>query len=141
MESGLRPGLSSGELQLNQRIAAKWIVLGGPVYMHAPGEVIPATVNQVLAPDITNQIRVEFIYSNLNSRGFRSAEAMVYDVKNGYLQGATVQSAYNWDCCGVTFEYSRWALGPVRNENAYRFAFSLANVGTFRNLRRLQTIY
>jgi len=133
--------VNSSSIFLTQRIAPKWIVLGGPVYMHAPGEVIPATVNQVLAPDITNQIRVEFIYSNLNSRGFSSAEAMVYDIKNGYLQGATVQSAYNWDCCGVTFEYSRWALGPVRNENAYRFAFSLTNVGTFGTLRRLQRIY
>ena len=62
-------------------------------------------------------------------------------LKNNFLQGATIQSSYNWDCCGLTFEYARWALGTVRNENAYRFAFSLSNVGTFGNLKRLQRIY
>ncbi len=133
--------VNSSSVFLTQKLAPKWLVMGGPVYMHVPGEVIPSNVNQVLAPDITNQIRVEFVYGGLNSRGFSSAESMIYDMKNGYLQGATVQSAYNWDCCGVTFEYSRWALGPVRNENAYRFAFSLSNVGTFGNLKRLQRIY
>ncbi len=133
--------VNSSSIFLTQRLSPKWLVMGGPVYLHVPGEVIPATVDQVLAPDITNQIRVEFIYGSLSGRGFSSAESMIYDMKNGYLQGATVQSAYNWDCCGLTFEYSRWALGPVRNENAYRFAFSLSNVGTFGNLKRLQRIY
>jgi LPS-assembly protein len=41
----------------------------------------------------------------------------------------------------VTFEYQRFALGAVRNENAYHFAFSLTNVGTFGNIRRLQRLY
>jgi len=133
--------VNASAIFLGQKLPHKWQVLGGPIYMHVPGEVIPATINQVLAPDITNQFRVEFIYGSLGGRGLSSAESMMYDVKNGYLQGATVQTAYNWDCCGVTFEYSRWALGPVRNENAYRFAFSLTNVGTFGNLKRLQRIY
>ena len=109
--------------------------------MHVPGEVIPATINQVLAPDIFNQFRVQGIYGNLSNKGFSAAASMAFDVKNGFVQGATVQSTYNWDCCGLTFEYARWALGAVRNENAYRFAFSLTNVGTFGNLKRLQRIY
>ncbi len=133
--------INSSSIFLSQRLSPKWSVQGGPVYLHVPGEVIPATINQVLAPDITNQIQVQFIYGSLSGRGFSSGESMIYDMKNGYLQGATVQSAYNWDCCGLTFEYARWALGPVRNENAYRFAFSLSNVGTFGNLKRLQRIY
>src|ERR1017187_4276469 len=50
------------------------------------------------------------------------------------LQAATVQTNYNWDCCGVAFEYSRSAYAPtISQENSYRFSFSLSNVGTFRS--------
>ena len=118
-----------------------WSVAGAQTYLHVPGEVIPSSVNQILAPDISNQFRLQGAYGNLNNRGFSAAAAIAFDVQNVYLQGATVQSTYNWDCCGLTFEYSRWALGTVRNENAYRFAFSLTNVGTFGNLKKLQRIY
>jgi len=133
--------VNASTIFVGQRLTPKWFLLGSQTYLHVPGEVIPATANQVLAPDISNQFRVQAIYGSLNSRGFSTAAAMAFDVKNAYIQGATVQSTYNWDCCGLTFEYARWALGPVRNENAYRFAFSLTNVGTFGNLKRLQRIY
>jgi LPS-assembly protein len=133
--------VNANTIFIGQRLSPKWYVLGGQSYLHVPGEVIPATGNQVLAPDIFNQFRVQAIYGNLASRGFSAAAALAFDVKNDFVQGATVQSTYNWDCCGLSFEYARWALGPVRNENAYRFAFSLTNVGTFGNLKKLQRIY
>ena len=133
--------INASTIFIGQRLSKKWYVLGGQSYLHVPGEVIPATINQVLAPDIFNQFRVQGIYGSLSGRGFSAAAALAYDIKNGFVQGATVQSTYNWDCCGLTFEYARWALGTVRNENAYRFAFSLTNVGTFGNLKRLQRIY
>jgi LPS-assembly protein len=126
---------------VGKRLSPKWYLLGTQIYLHVPGEVIPSMVNEVLAPDISNQFRVQAIYSNLSARGLSASAALAFDVRNEYLQGATVQSAYNWDCCGITFEYARWALGTVRNENAYRFAFSLTNVGTFGNLKKLQRIY
>jgi len=133
--------VNASTIFVGQRLSPKWYVLGAQTYLHVPGEVMPSTINQLLAPDITNQFRAEAIYGNLNNRGLSAAVSMAFDVKNAYLQGATVQSTYNWDCCGLTFEYARWALGTVRNENAYRFAFSLTNVGTFGNLKRLQRIY
>jgi LPS-assembly protein len=133
--------VNASTIFVGHRLAPKWYVLGGQSYLHVPGEVIPATANQVLAPDIVNQFRVQGIYGNLNNKGFSAAASMAFDVKNSFVQGATVQSTYNWDCCGLTFEYARWALGQVRNENAYRFAFSLTNIGTFGNLKRVQRIY
>jgi LPS-assembly protein len=133
--------LNASTVFVGRRLSPKWYVLGSQEYLHVPGEVIPATINQVLAPDIFNQFRVQGIYGSLSGRGLSASAALAFDVKNAYLQGATVQSSYNWDCCGLTFEYARWALGTVRNENAYRFAFSLSNVGTFGNLRKLQRIY
>ncbi len=133
--------VNANTIFVGQHLSPKWYVLGGQSYLHVPGEVIPATVNQVLAPDIFNQFRVEAIYGSLGNRGFSAAAAVAFDVKNDFVQAASVQSTYNWDCCGLTFEYARWALGTVRNENAYRFAFSLTNVGTFGNLKKLQRIY
>ena len=133
--------VNASTIFVGQRLSPKWYLLGSQSYLHVPGEVIPSTIDQTLAPDITNQFRVEAIYGSLSGRGLSAATSIAFDVKNAYLQGATVQSNYNWDCCGITFEYARWALGTVRNENAYRFAFSLTNVGTFGNLKRLQRIY
>jgi len=133
--------VNASTIFVSRRLSPMWTVSGGEAYLHVPGEVIPATVNQVLAPDIFNQFRAQLTYGNLNNRGFSASANMGYDIKNNFLQGATVQTTYNWDCCGLSFEYARWALGPVRNENAYRFAFSLSNVGTFGNLKRMQRIY
>ncbi len=133
--------INASTVFLGQRLTSKWTLLGGETYLHVPGEVIPSNAGQILAPDISNQFRVQLNYGSLAARGFSGAASIGYDVRNQYLQGATIQSTYNWDCCGLTFEYARWALGSVRNENAYRFAFSLSNVGTFGNLKRLQRIY
>jgi LPS-assembly protein len=49
--------------------------------------------------------------------------------------------SYNNDCCGISFEYRRFALGPVRNENQFRLAFSLANIGTFGNLKKQERLF
>jgi LPS-assembly protein len=133
--------INASTIFVSQHIWSKLTMWGFQTYLHAPGEVIPASINQVLAPDISNQFRVQLTYGSLSAPGLSAAVQFAFDAKNEYLQGATVQSTYNWDCCGLTFEYARWALGPVRNENAYRFAFSLANVGTFGNLKKLQRIY
>jgi LPS-assembly protein len=52
-----------------------------------------------------------------------------------------VQTSYNWDCCGVSLEYRRFALGAVRNENQFRFSFTLANIGSFGNIRKQEQLY
>jgi LPS-assembly protein len=62
-------------------------------------------------------------------------------VQNSFIQYAAIQTTYNWDCCGFTTEYRRLALGALRNENQFRFAFTIANVGTFGTLRRQERIY
>lgn len=56
-------------------------------------------------------------------------------------QYATAQFAYNWNCCGFSAEYRKYELGSVRNENAYRFNFTLANIGTAGNLRRAERLF
>lgn len=88
-----------------------------------------------------HQFRLLFGYGQLNKRGFSGATSLGFDANHGSLQYSTVQTSYNWDCCGLSLEYRRFALGAVRNENQYRFAFTLANVGAFGNLRRQERLY
>ncbi len=62
-------------------------------------------------------------------------------VRGLQTQYATAQFAYNWNCCGFSAEYRKYELGSVRNENAYRFNFTLANIGTAGNLRRAERLF
>jgi LPS-assembly protein len=87
------------------------------------------------------QFRVLLGYGQLNKRGLSAASSFGFDADNGSLQYATAQTSYIWDCCGVNLEYRRFALGTVRNENEYRFSFTLANIGTFGNLKRQERLY
>ena len=67
--------------------------------------------------------------------------AGAYDISSGFLQYTAFQVSLNNDCCGISFEYRRFALGPVRNENQFRLAFSLANIGTFGNLKQQERLF
>ncbi len=57
------------------------------------------------------------------------------------LQYAALQTSYNWNCCGLAIEYRKFELGSVRNENVYRFNFTLANIGSAGNLRRAERLF
>jgi len=87
------------------------------------------------------QFRVSLGYGGLARRGFSAATSFGIDAETRQLQFATAQTTYNWDCCGVTLEYRRYAIANVRNENLFRFTFSLANIGSFGNLRRQERLY
>jgi LPS-assembly protein len=116
-----------------------WYLNAGQTYLDAPGEV--ALVNGVETQQFFNQWRVGVIYGGMTKPGLSGAASVGVDSRLAYIQAATIQTNYNWDCCGVAFQYQRWALGLVRNENAYRFSFSLTNVGTFGSIKRLQRLY
>ena len=99
-------------------------------------------VNGVAVAEVYNQCRIGLNYGNMNKQGFSGGVQRGRRMRgSSYIQAATIQTNYNWDCCGIAFQYQRWALGLVRNENAFRFAFSLTNVGTFGTLKRLQRLY
>jgi LPS-assembly protein len=97
--------------------------------------------NSTAGPDRFNQFRVMLGYGNLNKRGLNAATNIGFDSNLRFLQYSAFQTSYNWDCCGLSFEYRRYALGSVRNENQYRFAFTLTNIATFGNLKRQERIY
>jgi LPS-assembly protein len=111
----------------------------GNALLHTPGEISTSGTTPVAQK--FNQFRSVLGYGSQNKRGFSSAVNLGFDVRLNQLQYGSAELAYNWDCCGVNVEYRRFALATVRNENQYRFTFSLANVGAFGNLRRSERLF
>jgi LPS-assembly protein len=117
----------------------EFFIGGSQAYLVNPQELNnPATITQ---PTQFNQLRWLMGYGNPNKRGISAAANVGFDVTNRFLQYGAAQASYNWDCCGFSFEYRRLALGSVRNENQFRFALSLTNIGTFGTLRRQERLF
>ncbi len=94
----------------------------------------------MLAP-FSNQIRFQLGYGSVNRRGWNFLWGASYDFRQKFFQNNVVQVSYNGACCGIALEFRRLALGPIRAENQLRVAFSIANVGTFGNVRRQERIF
>ena len=73
--------------------------------------------------------------------GFNLAANGGYDFVNGALQYAGVQAVYNWNCCGLTVGYRRFALGSLRDETQYLYSFTLANFGSVGDIRRANSVF
>jgi len=124
--------VNESTLLLNYNLGS-FTVGGGDAFLQIPQ---PNTI-----PVKYQQFRVALGYGGLTHRGFSAAGSLGFDSVAHQLQFATGQTTYNWDCCGVTVEYRRYAIANVRNENLFRFTFSLANIGSFGNLRRQERLY
>jgi len=116
---------------------------GGDAYLQAP-TTNPFSVS-TSSPQSFNQYRLLFGYGHSNKQGLSAATNLGFDAILNSLQYAAVQTTYNWDCCGVSVEYRRFALGSsasaLRDETQWRFTFALANVGAFGNLRRQEKLF
>jgi LPS-assembly protein len=87
-----------------------------------------------------NQFRGMLMVGNDNRRGWNTAFSAIYDYRIGVMQFATTQVTYNTDCCGFSVQYRRFAIG-TRNENQFRVAFSVANIGSFGTLKRQERLF
>jgi LPS-assembly protein len=105
------------------------------------GTCNPVTASTTQVTCKFQQFRVALGYGGLNRRGFSAASSFGYDAEVKQLQFATAQATYNWDCCGMTLEYRRYSIADVRNENVFRFTFTLANIGSLGNLKRQERLY
>jgi LPS-assembly protein len=136
--------VNSSMALLNHRVGS-FTIGGGDAFLHVPEETLPSApvpVQAALSSVPTfNQFRVLVGYGNQGKRGFSAATNIGFDATLNFLQYASAQVAYNWDCCGFNIEYRRFSLGSVRNENQYRFTFALANIGAFGNLRRQERLF
>jgi LPS-assembly protein len=102
---------------------------------------VPASESTGKAPLSYDQIRYLVGYGHPNKRGFSGGFSMGYDEGLSFLQYAAAQSSYNWDCCGFSVEYRHINVPGVNVENQYRFAFTLANIGSVGNMRRQERLY
>jgi len=89
----------------------------------------------------SNQVRFQAGYGEVNRPGFNLITGMSYDFLNHFIQNQSVVASYNSSCCGLAFEYRRLALGSVRDENQFRVALLIANLGTVGNIRRQEKLF
>src|SRR6185437_11286640 len=113
--------INSSTALLDYRIGT-FTIGGGDAFLRLPGET-STTDTQLF-----NQFRVLLGYGATNKRGFSGAANIGFDANKGFLQYASAQTTYNWDCCGMSVEYRR-------------FAFALANIGSFGNLGRKERLF
>jgi LPS-assembly protein len=107
--------------------------------LNAPGRFNTAGFSSLVS-DFT-QLRVLLGYGGATQKGIGVAANAGIDLNRSEVQYGALQVQYNWDCCGLSVEYRKYELGATRNENAYRFNFTLANIGTAGNLRRAQRLF
>lgn len=107
--------------------------------LNAPGRFNMADFSSAVSD--FKQLRVLLGYGGPTKRGLGMAANAGLDLNSSQLQYAALQMQYNWDCCGFSVEYRKYELGSTRNENAYRFNFTLANIGTAGNLRRAERLF
>jgi LPS-assembly protein len=87
-----------------------------------------------------NQTRASVGLGNSTRRGWNAAFVAVYDNKVGILDFAIMQATYNTDCCGFSVQLVRYDFG-TRDETQYRFAFAVANLGSFGTLKRQERLF
>ena len=88
----------------------------------------------VLAP-YANQIRGVIGWGADGRRGWNYGFSGYYDYRVGVLQYSQFQATYNNDCCGFSIQWRSFDLG-TRNENQFRVAFAVSNIGSFGTLKR-----
>ena len=141
LDYDLKAGRINASTALVNYYYGPFTVGGGDTFLRVLDNSLGTPVKGAKGANDFHQLRVLVGYGQLNKRGLSAASSFGFDANSGSLQYATAQTSYNWDCCGLSLEYRRFALGSVRNENQYRFSFTLANVGAFGNLRRQERLY
>jgi LPS-assembly protein len=87
------------------------------------------------------QMRVWFGFGKPNQPGFSAQTSAGIDLDLGTVQYGAIETSYNWNCCGLSVEYRKFELGTARNDNGYKFNFTLANIGSAGNLRHQDQMF
>ncbi|GGA72825.1 hypothetical protein GCM10011507_25510 [Edaphobacter acidisoli] len=112
--------------------------------LNAPGRFYTEGVSSAVSN--FSQLRLLMGYGSPVKPGFSIAANVGLDLNQltsnaGLVQYGTLQTSYNWNCCGLSVEYQKFELGSVRNESVERFNFTLVNIGTAGNLRRAMSLF
>jgi LPS-assembly protein len=99
----------------------------------SPTSTIPTTSYHILAALAT--------FGEFDRKGLSGAFGVNYNIVQKTVAGGTVQLSYNFGCFGLNVEYQRYSITTLRQENVYRMAISLANVGTFGDFKPRDRLY
>ena len=124
----LRGGITNSSFSANGRI--------NEIFLSAGHNQVR---NSALSPP-ANQFTGLIGLGRENRRGWNAGFNAIYDYRLRQLQFINSQLTYNSDCCGLSFQFRRLDYGPIQY-NQYRFAFSVANIGSFGNLRRQERFF
>ncbi len=89
----------------------------------------------------TDQIRALVGYGDQSRQGWNATAGISYDFQDHFIENQIAQIGYNGSCCGLQFEYRRIALPTIREENQFRVALVIANLGSFGNIKRTDKIF
>lgn len=123
-----RGGVTNSSLNADMRLSRFLISAGHSQVRSHP----------VLSPS-ANQFRGTLSWSNENQRGWSAAFQAIYDYRQGVMQYAITQVAYNTDCCGFSVQFRRFGFG-FRNENQFLASFAVANIGSFGTLKKQERL-
>ncbi len=126
----LRGRFSNSEIMADVRLRRKYFVSLGHSRIYS---------SPVLSPR-ANQIRGLVVVGQPNKRGWNAAFSAIYDFRQEVMRFATTQVTYNFGCCGISFQYRRFGFG-TRQENQFRVAFAIANIGTFGTLKKQERLF
>jgi LPS-assembly protein len=107
--------------------------------LNAPGRSYVEGVASSVAD--FNQMQAKLGFVRPTKTGLSTAASAGIDLDLGTVQYGAIQTSYNWNCCGVSVEYRKYELGTARNENVYRFNFTLANIGSAGNIRHSDQVF
>ena len=106
--------------------------------------LVTAGHNQVKSLDTlsppANQFSGMIGWGDSNRKGLSAGFFANYDYRIGRMQFNQSQVTYNSDCCGLSVQFRRFNFG-TRNENQWRVAFVIANIGSFGTLRRQERFF
>jgi LPS-assembly protein len=110
----------------------------GDSYVNVPLGYTPLTTARPVtlpSPDARNpfnQIHLLAVHGAASKLGLSEGVSAAYDLVHEQLQYGSAQAQYNWNCCGIDFQYRRFSLGSIRDDTEYFWSINLAgfsNVG------------
>jgi LPS-assembly protein len=135
----VRGHLVNSSLSANGRFSRNYFISAA----HSQVRSVPASSDGTLLSGLSpkaNQLSGSVGFGQENRRGWSAGMMVIYDYTRDVMLFNQMQVTYNTDCCGWSVQYRRLAYG-VRNENQYRFAFSVANIGSFGTLKRQERMF
>lgn len=92
----------------------------------------PATLPSPDQHNPFNQVHLLAVHGAGSKLGLSEGVSAAYDLVHQQLQFGAAQVQYNWNCCGLDFQYRRFSLGAIRDDTEYFWSINLAgfsNVG------------